>query len=105
MPLKFYAKRSIPVDSSEEAGCEDMAIAAVQADARIRGTLLKTHDDVVAYLPEWLKQDGLELELEDDMNSGSESRDDLRPNLLHSDPEQVSWCYKRKKEKQHDEVR
>lgn len=80
-----------------------MAIAAVQADARMRGKQLKTHDDVVAYLPEWLSQDGLEpdADMVGDINSDS-SIDLISGDQMN--PECVSKCYKRKKEKQHDEV-
>lgn len=98
MPLKFFPKRAIPADGDEEASCEDMAISAVQADARMRGKMLKTHDDVVAYLPEWLRQDGLELGGDADMCSDS-SMD------LHMVSQPISECYKRKKEKQHYEAR
>lgn len=101
MPLVFFHKTAIPVDGDEDAGCEDMAIAAVQADARVRGKLLKTHDDVVAYLPEWMRQDGLDPDGELEM--GSDSSVGLGADL-HMDSERVSKCYKRKKEKQHDEV-
>lgn len=101
MPIFFSYKKAIPVDSGGGAESEQMAIAAVQADARMRGKALKTHEDVVEYLPAWLKQDGLEPDNYSDSQAVDHDLDSGFPVIA----ERVSDCYKRKKAKQHDEAR
>eukprot|EP00892_Ulva_mutabilis_P005399 jgi/Ulvmu1/3230/UM015_0271.1 len=100
MPITFSLKKAIPFDPTQEGQCEQMAVAAVQADARVRGKVLKTDEDVVEYLPEWLRQDGL------DLDSTSEEDEDgwqVHGAGLPLSHERVADCYKKKKAKQHAE--
>jgi len=103
MPLFFWGKKAIPGDSQDNGGCEEMATAALQADARIRGRVLKTQEDVMDYLPEWLQQDGLDPVPNADIDGCKDFRQDCDFDSP-AGKQRVSDCYKRKKAKQHDEV-
>lgn len=99
MPVGFSSKRAIPGDDTL---AENLAITAVQADARMRGKSLKTKDDVMDYLPEWLEQDNLLYEEQISRIDWEEFG--MAPDESFGNHTSVSNSYKRKKEKQHNEV-
>jgi hypothetical protein len=62
------------------------------SDARVRGTELRTTEDMLSYLPKWLSSDQLQLQ-------GSNGQP-VEPSL-----DDLPKWYLRKKTKQHNEVR